>query len=137
MPNYWILKTEPSTYSFADLKSRGNDVWDGVSNPVAVRNLRAMKPGDEVMIYHTGAEKAIVGFARVSSDPRPDPKNPRLTVVDLTAGSAIARPVTLAAIKADPAFRDLALVRQGRLSVVPVPPALWKRLVQMGTEEKP
>lgn len=134
MPSYWILKTEPSTYSFADLMKEGTSVWDGVSNPVALRNLRSMKPGEEVMIYHTGDEKAVVGFATVVSEPRPDPKNPRLTVVDLKAGPAIARPVTLAAIKADAAFADLALVRQGRLSVVPVPAPLWKRLMAMGTE---
>jgi predicted RNA-binding protein with PUA-like domain len=137
MSNYWILKTEPSTYSFANLASRGTDVWDGVSNPVALRNLRSMKTGDEVMIYHTGDEKAIVGLARVASEPRPDQKNPKLTVIDLKAGAAIAHPVTLAAVKADPAFADLALVRQGRLSVVSVPPSLWKKLLKMGTEQNP
>jgi predicted RNA-binding protein with PUA-like domain len=133
MPNYWILKTEPSTYSFATLVKEGTAVWDGVSNPVALRNLRSMKPGDEVMIYHTGDEKAIVGFAKVVSDPRPDPRNPKHTVVDLKAKEPIGKPVTLAAIKADPAFADLALVRQGRLSVVSVPPPIWKRLLAMGS----
>jgi predicted RNA-binding protein with PUA-like domain len=133
MPSYWILKTEPSTYSFADLMKEGTSVWDGVSNPVALRNLRGMKPGDQVMIYHTGEEKAVVGFASVVSEPRPDPKNPNLTVVDLKAGRAIGKPVTLAAIKADPAFADLALVRQGRLSVVSVPPPIWKKLLAMGS----
>jgi predicted RNA-binding protein with PUA-like domain len=133
MPNYWILKTEPSTYSFANLVAKGTDVWDGVANPVALRNLKNMVPGDEVMIYHTGDEKAIVGFATVSSEPRPDPKNPKLTVIDLKAGPSIARPVTLAAVKADPVFADLALVRQGRLSVVPVPPPIWKKLLAMGS----
>ena len=134
MPKYWILKTEPSTYSFADLAREGTAVWDGVSNPVALRNIRDMTPGDQVMVYHTGDEKAIVGFASVVSEPRPDPKNPKLVVVDLKAGAAIGRPVTLAAVKADPAFAELALVRQGRLSVVPVPAPLWKRLASMGTE---
>lgn len=134
MSNYWILKTEPSTYSFQDLVSKGTDVWDGVSNPVALRNLRNMAPGDEVMIYHTGDEKAIVGLARVASEPRADPKNPKLTVIDLKAGAAIAHAVTLAAVKADAAFADLALVRQGRLSVVSVPTPLWKKLLKMGTE---
>lgn len=134
MPNYWILKTEPSTYSFETLVKEGTAVWDGVSNPVALKNIRSMAKGDQVMIYHTGGEKAIVGFATVVSQPRPDPKDPRLAVVDLKAGSAVAKPVPLAAIKADPAFADLALVRQGRLSVVPVPAALWKRLTGMGTE---
>ena len=134
MPKYWILKTEPSTYSFADLAREGTAVWDGVSNPVALRNIRDMTPGDQVMVYHTGDEKAIVGFASVVSEPRPDPKNPKLVVVDLKAGAAIGRPVTLAAVKADPGFAELALVRQGRLSVVPVPAPLWKRLSSMGTE---
>jgi predicted RNA-binding protein with PUA-like domain len=133
MPNYWILKTEPSTYSFQNLVSKGTDIWDGVANPVALRNLRSMTPGDEVMIYHTGDEKSIVGLATVASEPRPDPKNPKLTVIDLKAGASVAKPVTLAAIKADPAFADLALVRQGRLSVVSVPPPIWKRLLSMGS----
>jgi predicted RNA-binding protein with PUA-like domain len=128
MANYWILKTEPSTYSFDNLVAEGTAVWDGVSNPVALRNIRSMAPGDEVMIYHTGDEKAIVGLAAVVGNPRPDPRDPRLTVVDLKAGKRVPKPVTLAAVKADPAFADLALVRQGRLSVVSVPPALWKRL---------
>jgi len=134
MPNYWILKTEPSTYSFDALVKEGTAVWDGVSNPVALKNIRNMAKGDQVMIYHTGDEKAIVGFATVVSEARPDPTNPKLAVVDLKAGVPIARPVTLAAIKSDPVFADLALVRQGRLSVVPVPAALWKRLVSLGTE---
>ena len=134
MPNYWILKTEPSTYSFDHLVKEGTAVWDGVANPVALRNLRTMAPGDQVMIYHTGDEKAIVGFATVVGEPRPDPKNPTLVVVDLKAGAPVRKPVTLAAIKADSAFADLALVRQGRLSVVSVPSALWKRLVAMSTE---
>lgn len=134
MPNYWILKTEPSTYSFATLVKEGTAVWDGVANPVALRNLRTMTPGDQVMIYHTGDEKSIVGFATVVGAPRPDPKNPKLVVVDLKAGAAIGKPVSLGAIKADPDFADLALVRQGRLSVVPIPPPLWKKLLKMGTE---
>lgn len=131
MPQYWILKTEPSEYSFADLARDRRTRWDGVSNPVALRNLRAMQEGDRVMIYHTGNEKRIVGLARVASGPYPDPGDGRLVVVDVAAEGPLAQPVTLAAIKADPAFRDLALVRQGRLSVVPVPEALWKRLMEM------
>ena len=133
MPNYWILKTEPSTYSFDNLVKEGTAVWDGVSNPVALKNIRSMTPGDQVMIYHTGDEKAIIGLASVVSEPRPDPKNPKLVVVDLKAGAAVGKPVTLAAIKADPAFADLALVRQGRLSVVPVPPSIWTRLLAMSS----
>jgi predicted RNA-binding protein with PUA-like domain len=131
--SYWILKTEPSTYSFADLVREKRTRWDGVANPVALKNLRAMQPGDEVMIYHTGDERAAVGLAAVVSAPYPDPKDKsgKLVVVDLEAGPPLDRPVALAAIKADPTFKDLALVRQGRLSVVPVPPAQWKKLKTM------
>jgi predicted RNA-binding protein with PUA-like domain len=131
---YWILKTEPSTYSFADLQKATRAVWDGVANPVALRNLREMTVGDDVLIYHTGDEKAVVGHARVVKAAYPDPKqdDPRLVVVDLEAGKPLKSPVTLKAIKADPAFAELALVRQGRLSVVPVPAPLWTRLLKMG-----
>ena len=131
---HWILKTEPSTYSFQDLVKAKRAVWDGVSNPVALRNMREMAVGDEVIIYHTGDEKACVGFARVVKAAYPDPKqkDPKLVVVDLEAGKPLARPVTLAEIKADPVFGDLALVRQGRLSVVPVPLPQWRHLVGLG-----
>ena len=131
MPAYWILKTEPSEYSFADLTRARRARWDGVSNPVALRNLRSMREGDRVMIYHTGNEKRIVGLARIAGAPYPDPSDDRLVVVDVEADGPLAQPVTLAAIKADPAFRDLALVRQGRLSVVPVGEELWERLLEM------
>ena len=131
---YWILKTEPSTYSFADLQKATRAVWDGVANPVALKHLREMNVGDDVLIYHTGDEKAVVGHAKVVKAAYPDPRqdDPKLVVVDLEAGKALATSVTLKAIKADPAFADLALVRQGRLSVVPVPAPLWARLLKMG-----
>ncbi len=130
---HWILKTEPSTYSFADLQAARRAVWDGVANPVALKNLREMQVGDEVLIYHTGDEKAAVGHAKVVKAAYADPKqaNDKMVVVDLEAGAPLKRPVTLAEIKADPAFADLALVRQGRLSVVPVPAPLWTRLLGM------
>ena len=129
----WILKTEPSTYSFDDLARERSTVWDGVKNPVALRNIRAMKKGDAVLIYHTGKEKAIVGRAVVTSAPYPDPnaKDPKLVVVDVKAAGRVKTPVTLAEIKAEPAFADLALVRQGRLSVVSATAAQWKRLLAM------
>ena len=134
MPNHWIVKTEPSSYSFSQLEKEKRTVWDGVKNAVALKNIRAMKKGDAVMVYHTGGEKQIVGLAKVVSDPYPDPKagNESLVVVDLEAGKRLKRPVTLAEIKADPDFRDLALVRQGRLSVLPVEERLWKKLLGMG-----
>jgi predicted RNA-binding protein with PUA-like domain len=129
----WLLKSEPGTYSFSDLTREGSTCWDGVSNPVALSHLRAMKKGDEAFLYHTGAEKAIVGLARIVSDPYPDPKlgDPRRVVVDVAPVRPLARPVTLAAVKADPRFSDFALVRIGRLSVMPVSPEQWKALLAM------
>jgi predicted RNA-binding protein with PUA-like domain len=129
--NHWVLKTDSESYTFDQLVSDGQTVWDGVSNAVALRNIRSMTEGDQLLIYHSGEEKALVGLARVASAPYPDPKNPQLTVVDIKAGPRLPRPVTLAEIKADPAFADLPLVRQPRLSVGPVPPALWNRLLSM------
>ncbi len=128
----WILKTEPSTYGFQDLVRERTARWDGVTNPVALKHLRAMAKGDQVLIYHTGDEKACVGLAEVASAPYPDPKDPKLTVVDLKAGKPLPAPVGLAAIKAEPAFAELALVRMGRLSVVPATAAQWQRLLSMG-----
>jgi predicted RNA-binding protein with PUA-like domain len=128
----WILKTEPSTYSFERLVQERTAVWDGVTNPVALRHIRGMAKGDDALIYHTGDEKACVGLATVASAPYPDPKDPSLVVVDLKAGRALPEPVTLAAIKADPAFADHGLVRMGRLSVVPTSAVQWKRLLTMG-----
>ncbi len=112
-----LLKTEPSTYAFADLVKEKTTVWDGVSNPQAVKHLREMKKGDRLVIYHTGDEKAAVGLATVEAVDAADPKNPRVTV---RAGAAIAPPVKLAAIKASPLFKDSPLVTMGRLSVVPL-----------------
>jgi predicted RNA-binding protein with PUA-like domain len=134
MPNYWILKTEPSTYSFDQLEREKKATWDGVKNPVALKHLASMKPGDQVMIYHTGDEKSVVGLAEIVSQPYPDPKakDAKLVVVDLKPVRRIARPVALSAIKAEPAFADLGLVRIGRLSVVPATEAHWKRLMLMG-----
>jgi len=129
---YWILKTEPSTYSFQRLVQERTAVWDGVTNPVALKHLRSMAKGDAVLIYHTGDQKACVGLAEVTSAPYPDPKDPKLVVVDLEAGRPLPRTVPLAAIKAEPAFADLALVRMGRLSVVPATAAQWKKLLAMG-----
>lgn len=130
---HWILKTEPTTYSFDTLAAEKTARWDGVTNPVAVRNIRSMRPGDAVMIYHTGDEKAVVGLAEVASEPYADPgdKAGKLYVVDLRAGRRLARPVTLAAIRAEAAFKDLALVRQPRLSVVPLAESQWQRLLAL------
>jgi len=121
----FLLKTEPSTYSFADLQRDKQTQWDGVHNPVALRNLGTMKPGDRLVIYHTGDEKSAVGTARVASLDGSDPKNP---IMELKAGKAIAKPVTLAQVKANKLFVDSPLVRQGRLSVVPLTASQYKFL---------
>ena len=113
----YLLKTEPSEHSFADLQRDKETVWDGVSNPVALKNLRAMKPGDRLIIYETGDHKSAVGTATVISVDVSDPKNPR---VRIKAGKVLPKPITLAEIKANKLFGDSPLVRQGRLSVVPV-----------------
>ena len=135
MPNSWLLKTEPSTYSFARLAQERRAVWDGVRNNLALSHLRGMKEGDRVLIYHTGKEKQVVGTARVVRAAYPDPsqQDPKLVVVDLEAEGPLAAPVTLSAIKADPVFKEFPLVRMGRLSVMPVPADLWKRLLTMGS----
>lgn len=134
MPGYWVLKSEPSTYAYADLVRDGRTVWDGIRNAQALIHLRAMRQGDRAMFYHTGDEKAIVGVARIASDPYPDPEagGDKLVVVDLVPDKPLVRPIPLAAIKADPAFASLGLVRHSRLSVVPVPPDLWRRLLALG-----
>jgi predicted RNA-binding protein with PUA-like domain len=113
----YLLKTEPSTYSFADLQKDGATIWDGVSNPVALRNLGKMQSGDRLIIYHTGDEKSAVGTATVVSVDASDPKNPQ---VKIKAGKPLPNPVSLAQIKANKLFADSPLVRQGRLSVVPL-----------------
>ena len=114
---YYLLKTEPSVYSFADLQREKTTIWDGVTNPVAVRNLRGMQKGAKLIIYHTGDEKRAVGTATVESVEATDPKNPQ---VRISVGKPIANPATLAEIKANKLFSDSSLVRQGRLSVVPL-----------------
>jgi predicted RNA-binding protein with PUA-like domain len=121
----YLLKTEPSVYSFADLQREKTTIWDGVTNPVALKNLRAMKPGDGLVIYHTGDEKQAVGTASVVSVEVSDPKVPQ---VRIKVGKAIETPKTLAQIKAHKLFADSALVRQGRLSVVPLNAAQMKFL---------
>ncbi|MGA9040977.1 MAG: EVE domain-containing protein [Terriglobales bacterium] len=113
----YLLKTEPSTYSFTDLQRDKTTIWDGVSNPVALKNLRAMKAGDRLVIYHTGDEKSAVGTASVVSVDTADHQNPQ---VKIKAGKASGKPVTLADVKAHKLFADSPLVRQGRLSVVPL-----------------
>ena len=125
MSSDYLLKTEPSEYSFADLQRDKVTVWDGVSNPVAVKNLRGMMPGDKLIIYETGDHKSAVGTAAVVSLDASDPKNP---AVKIKAGKPLAKPITLEQIKSNKLFKDSPLVRIGRLSVVPLTEAQSKYL---------
>ncbi len=124
---YYLLKTEASAYSFSDLQRDGTTVWDGVTNPVALRNLREMKAGSHAVIYHTGDERTAVGTASIVSVDASDSKKP---VVKIKAGKAIAHPKRLDEIKANKLFQDSPLVRQGRLSVVPLSEAQYKFLTE-------
>ena len=128
----WLLKTEPSTYAFSDLTKEKQTRWDGITNPVALRYLRQAQVGETAVIYHTGDEKSCVGLAEIVKPAYPDPKNEKLVVVDLKAGAALAKPVTLATIKSDPTFTDSPLVRQGRLSFVPLTDAQIARILALG-----
>ena len=125
MPNAYLLKTEPSEYSFADLQKDKRTIWDGVHNPVALKNLAAMKPGDHLIIYETGDAKSAVGMASVVSVNVANLKDPQ---VDISAGKLLAKPISLADIKANKLFATSPLVRMGRLSVVPLTPEQYKSL---------
>lgn len=125
MAEHYLLKTEPTEYSFADLQRDKTTVWDGVSNPVALRHIREMKPGARLVIYETGDHKSAIGTASVVSVDASDARNP---ILKIKAGTAVARPVSLAQIKADSLFADSPLVRQGRLSVVPLTAAQYRAL---------
>jgi predicted RNA-binding protein with PUA-like domain len=131
--NHWLLKTEPEEYSWEDLEREGRAPWNGVRNATALIHLRKMKAGDEAFIYHTGKQKQVVGVARVVSQPYPDPEagDERYVMVDVEPLRRLDHPVTLKAIKADTAFAEFALVKISRLSVMPVPAALWNRIAKM------
>jgi len=128
----YLAKTDPETYSIDDLKREGTTEWNGVRNPAAVNTIKTMKPGDQVIIYHSQRDAAVVGLAKVVSLPRPDEKDARSWVVDLKYVEHAKRPVTLREIKESHAFDDWALVRQGRLSTMPAPPEFWKWLQKQG-----
>jgi predicted RNA-binding protein with PUA-like domain len=119
--NYFLAKTEPDSYSIDDLQRDKKTTWDGVKNPQAVRAIREMQPGDRVFIYHSGGVSAIVGWAKVASGPRDDPKNPKSAVTDFEFGGRLDPPATLADVKQSKEFEDWALVRQSRLSTMAVP----------------
>ena len=118
---YFLAKTDPETYSIDNLEKDGKTVWDGVTNPQAVRAIREMRPGDRVFVYHSGGNSAVVGYATVRSEPRDDPKNSKSAVVELEYGGRVEPAVTLAEIKTSGRFDDWALVRQGRLSTMAAP----------------
>lgn len=133
MANRWLLKTEPTDYSYDDLEREGRAVWDGVANNLALQHLRQIKKGDALIIYHTGDEKAIVGLAEATSHPYPDPRedNDKLAVIEVKPKRRARRRVTLAEIKAVAELANFPLVRLPRLSVLPVTDAEWQRLSKM------
>lgn len=133
MPNRWLVKTEPATYSLDDLRRERRTTWDGVRNALAQQHLRAMRKGDELLVYHTGREKAVVGIATVAKGPLPDPgaTSPTRVAVELAFARVLPAPVPLAAIKADRTLAGLDLVRNSRLSVLPVGPAQWRRILEL------
>jgi len=131
---YWLVKSEPSTYSWDQLVKEGRTFWSGVRNFQASNNLKAMKNGDRTFFYHSGEDKAVVGIAEVVKEYYPDHTDAtgEFGMVDVKAVSALKTPVTLAQIKAEPKLKDLLLVRQSRLSVMPIDPASWKLICAMG-----
>ena len=131
--SHWLVKSEPNTYSYADLEKDGRTVWDGVRNNAAALHLKAMKVGDEVLFYHSQEGLAVVGIAKVAREAFPDATDPsgRFVAVELEPVRPLARPVTLAEMKASPALSDMAMLRQSRLSVSPVSPAEWTAILAM------
>jgi predicted RNA-binding protein with PUA-like domain len=131
---YWLVKTEPSTYSWQDLVRDGSTVWDGVRNPEARNHLAGMRRGDAVLVYHSGDERAVVGIAKVLRESFPDPKadDPKWLAVELAPVKEFARPVTLAEIKAERALAGIPLVTRGRLSVMPLPAQAYERIAGLG-----
>lgn len=130
MAAYWLLKTEPNEYSYDDLVDEGRAVWDGVRNAVAQKHMRAVEPGDQAFIYHTGKEKSIVGTARIESSAYPD-SGGELVVFEISSVDRLQRPVTLAEIKASGKFAEWELVRLPRLSVMPVPRRIWSSILRI------
>ena len=135
--NYWLAKTEPETFSYADLEEKQKDMWDGVRNFTAAQHINNMRPGDRILIYHSGKEKAVVGVAEVVSSPYPDPTSAdaRFVTVDVIPSYPLNRPVTLKEIKALPDFADWELVRQSRLSVMPVSIERWQLIRQLAGQD--
>ncbi|MFO0937723.1 MAG: EVE domain-containing protein [Gemmataceae bacterium] len=130
---FWLFKQEPSEYSFDDLDRDGETVWTGVTNPLAQKHLRSVGTGDKVFFYHTGEEKAVVGVMRIIGDPTPCPDNPKHVVVTVGPIKKYRTPITLQTIKSDAAFAEWDLVKNSRLSVMPVTTEIWKKIDKMGS----
>ncbi len=132
----WLLKTEPSTYSYSDLERDKKAVWDGVTSPGGLFQIKQVKKGDAAFIYHTGDEKQVVGIAEVTTDPYIDPKagNPKLFVFDIKPKSMLKNPVTLTQIKADKRFKDSRVINEQRLSVQPMPEDLWNAILELSSD---
>lgn len=136
MPAYWLLKSEPSDYSYYDLEREGRVVWEGVKNPTALKHMRQARVGDRAFFYHTGKQRAIVGIARVETEAYPDPADERLLVFDVSPQERLPRPVALSRIKSEARFQRWELVRMPRLSVMPVPGETWKQILEMSRQEE-
>jgi len=136
--NYWLLKTEPDCYAYANLVADKKTTWDGVANAAALINIRKMAKGDLAMIYHTGDEKAVVGIAEVTKAAYADPNedDPKLAVVDLKPKRQLKRPITLAQIKLDKAFEGFDLIRISRLSAMAVPEKMWERILKLSEKDE-
>ena len=135
---YWLAKSEPGTYSYADLERDRRTEWNGVHNATALIHLKRMRPGDEMLFYHSGEERSAVGIARITSEPHPDKNDDRGSwSVEVAALRVLARPVSLAEMRAEPTLADLLLFRISRLSVMPVPPARWKRILALAARPPP
>jgi predicted RNA-binding protein with PUA-like domain len=132
MKNYWLVKQEPSTYSYDKLEKEKKTVWDGVHNNLALKHIRLMKKGDQALFYHTGDEKRAVGIIKITKDPYPNPKedDKRFVVVDVKPVARLKRSVTLDEIKKDSIFKNWELLRISRLSVMPVPQKLWDAIIK-------
>lgn len=133
MTNHWLFKTDPETYAWSDLEQSKKEMWDGVTNNLALKHLRLARKGDEIFIYHSGNDKAIIGIAVAASDPYPDPsgRNPKLAVIDLVPHKLLKTPVALAEIKANGKLRSWELVRLSRLSVMPVSQTQWDEIMSL------
>ena len=136
MASKWLVKSEPDTYAYADLERDGRTVWDGVRNHAAAGHLKAMKTGDQVFFYHSQQGKDVVAVAQVAKEAFPDASDPtgKFVAIELTPVRKLKRPVTLADMKANPALADMAMLRQGRLSVSPVTDAEWTAILKMAGE---